>query len=317
MLGLAAVAAVLGLAFWGNRKQSPPHRMTPISSIADWQEGYGYVFSTQPYLWLTDHEVFHFNGDTMRGLQADAYDTRTHTETMYPGLSVVQSGHVISASPDGQWVLWDTQKFSNSPPGMAVTHRKDGKTVRWPLQTDRSEGCWLPDNRHWAAITSIVPGWLGNSKPQYDTTVSIFCVDHPGIQKYHVRTTVSPGYILGANPQGHLILNASFSGWGTPGQATPPLSLLEVSLNTNPPAVNAFQVPQPQTPPSQPVNVLLSPQGDRLLWSTFSIKPSTLVGWLSLWTHHMVAGGTESLDVWVCRLDGSPSQHVGTWSGRR
>ena len=318
-LGLVAVAVVLCLALWGSQKRSQPHPLISITSTANWQEGYGFVFPTEPYLWLNDHELFHFNGETMHGFQGAAFDTRTHADTPELGLTVVQQGHVISASPDGQWVLWDTRKYNNSVPGMAATRRTDGKTVRWPgLQTDRDEGFWLPDSRRWIGITFLPTGKVIRRRPVYQKRLVVYSVDHPGFQSYPVLGDNGGTRILGFDAQGHVILDNSYEGWGgSPGQAPPPLSLVDISLNTHPPTARPFQVPQPQTPPGQASNILLSPQGDRLIWSSFSIRPSTIIGWLSSWTRHSFTRGTTSLDIWTCRMDGRLPQHLGTWSGQQ
>ena len=317
LFALAAVAAVLLLAFFNTFKRGALHRAAPVCSIADWQQGYAEFASEASYVWLSDHELLHIQQNNPSGVQIMAYNTQTQRDTPIPGLIYLYVGRVTSVSPDGQWVLWNMQKFSSSPVGMAATRCVDGKTARWHLQTDRSEGHWLPDSRHWVAITSIAPGWLRNGQPQYGTNFSVFCVDHPGVRMYRVSTPSSPGYILGATPQGKIILNNSYSGWGTPGQATPPLSFLEVSLQTHPPTVRAFQVPQPQVPAGRSAEVLLSPRGDRLLWSTSSTRPSNIVGWLSLWTRHSFLGGATTLDIWTCPINGGSPQHIGTWSGQQ
>lgn len=319
-LGLAAAVAVLCLAFWGGQHQSQSRPLTPISSTADWQLGYGEVFQTETYLWLTDHEMLHFGQSTLGGgQQALSYDTRNHADTPEPGLNAVQAGHVISASPDGQWVLWNTQKYNNSAPGMAATHRADGKTIRWPhIQTDRSEGFWLPDSRRWVGIVYVPTGKILRGHPVYKKRLAVYCVDHPGFQAYTIPGDNGGSRILGFNTQGHVILDNSFEGWGgPPGQSQPPLSLMEVSLASPHPTARPLQVPQPQVPPGQTSAILLSPQGDRLLWSSFSVRPSTLLGWLSSWTRHSFSRGTTSLDIWTCHLDGSPPQHIGTWSGQQ
>lgn len=319
-LGLAAVIAVFCLAFWRNPHQTRPRSLTSITSTANWQSGYSYFFSTEPYMWLTDHELLHFGQSTPGGgQQAFSFDARGHADTPVPGLNAVQAGHVVAPSPDGQWVLWDMRKYNNSAPGMAATRRTDGRTVRWPkIQMDSDAGFWLPDSRRWIGVTYVRTGKFVRGLPVAERRLVVYSVDHPGFRSYRIPSENGTDQMLGVNTEGHVILDNSYHGWGGPsGQPQPPLSLVEVSLNPLLPTARPFQVPQPQTPPGQASNILLSPQGDRLIWSSFSIKPSTIIGWLSSWTRHSFTRGTTSLDIWACRLDGSPPQHIGTWSGQQ
>ena len=318
--GLAAVVGGFCLAFWGSPHQSRLRPLTPITSTAGWQSGYGYFFSTEPYMWLTDHEILHFVQSTPGGgQQAFSFDTRGHTDISVPGLNAVQAGHIIAPSPDGQWVLWDMRKYNNSAPGMAATRRADGRTIFWPkIQMDSDAGFWLPDSRRWIGDTYIPTGKFIRGRPVAEKRFVVYNVDRPGFQSYRIPGGNGVDRILGVNTEGHVILDESYHGWGgPPGQPQPPLSLVEVSLDTPIPTARPLQVPQPQTPPGEASNILLSPQGDRLIWSSSSIRPSTIVGWLSSWTRHSFTRGTISLDVWVCRMDGTPPQHLGTWSGQQ
>jgi hypothetical protein len=316
VLGLSVLLLFLVTIFYQPHKSVMVSHATPIISLQNWTGGYGEVFSNEPYLWLTDHELLHFHSNNF-GVQSATFDTLKKTESSVPGLVAVYRGHAVSASPDGQWVLWNTQQYENSAPGFAATRRADGKTIRWPnFQMDRSEGFWLPDSRHWIGITLVPTGQMMHGHPVGSTRFAIFDVNHPGFQSYPIASDTGGSRILGVNTQGHVILDNSSSQAGF-GQSSPPLSLSEVTLISPQPTAHPFSVIQPQTPPGESAYIFLSPQGDRLLWVNFSSRPSSIISWLSLWTRHSFVGGTESLDVWVLPLNGSASRHVGTWNSRQ
>ncbi len=301
-LGLAVAGAVFCLAFWDGQKQYQSRRITPLVSVGGWQRGYGDVLSGEPYLWLTDHELLHFE-NTPRGTEAFSYDTQTHKDVPEPRLNAVQAGRVASASPDGQWVLWHTQKDNvlwhtqrdNRPPASwAATRRRDGKTVRWP---NSQKGFWLPDSRRWMGL-------------------DLHDVDHPGLRLPLCSDPGSwlMGDVLGVNTRGHVIVSFFSDLEERPGQPAFPLSLAEVSLTCPRATGRRLSVPHPRA--GLDCSILLSPQGDRLLWINVSQESSATDEWLSSWTGNWYES-TMSLDVWVCHLDGTPPKHVGTWRGRK
>lgn len=316
LLLLTLVVAIIRLAFWSSSKQGPSRQVTRLASLQDWQLGYGYVFSNEPYLWLTNHELLHFDGDSMRGIRAFSSDILTHAEVPEPGITAMQQGHVISASPDGQWVLWNTQQFNTSVPGMAASQPSGGKTVRWPhLQTWGSTGFWLPDSRRWVCVNFVPTGQMINHQPVAEKRLVVYDVSRPGIRTFPIPGDTGAENILGVTPQGKIIFNDTFDGWGgPPGQPQPPLSLREVSLDGPQPTARTFQVQVPKTPPGESPRLLLSPRGDRLLWTCFSARQNLFLVWLSSLTHRSFGGSGESLDIWTCPLDGSAPSHVGTWS---
>lgn len=316
-LACAAVAAVLCLAVW-NSSRTRPAQVTRIAPMEGWRVSTGDLCPAGPYLWLTSHEVFHFTpGPPGNWDHANVLDMRTRQDQSVPGLVSLEGGHCVGASPDGQWILWNTQIYSSSPPGMAATRRSDGKTVRWPnLQTDRNEGFWLPDSRHWACITGVPTGKRISGRPISENRIVIYDVSHPGAKSFAIPGVSGMTNILGVTPQGKVIFDDTPDEWGGPaGQPQPPLSIREVSLDGPQPAARVFQVQVPKTPPGSGERVLLSPEGDRLLWTCSSVRPNSLFGWASSLMHRSFGGGTESLDIWTCPLNGNAPHHVGTWSG--
>lgn len=287
-----AVAGVIFLAFQGGswHTQPPPQK---LASTERWQLGYSDAYTGGSYLWLDSHEVAYFQGDSMRGYQVSALDTQTQTSHPEPGLNWVQQGRILGASPDGQWVLWDMQLYSNSKPGIAATRRTDGKTVRWPgLGFDWSECFWMPDSRHWVGVSGFDTGKTIGSHHVYAQHFAVYSVDHPGAQTYGLpdvrsrlttwqngapTTTLLPpappsgglftGRILGVTPQGHLISYEPIETVGLSPGAVPSLSLSDITLSLPKPTARTFQVVLPQVPQANAVNMALSPQGDRLLWT--------------------------------------------------
>ena len=319
VITFAGVAAAVWLAVWNSGKPQFAEA-TRIASVEDWRVAGGDMSQAGPYLWLTPHEIFHFTpgipGDWDR---ADVLDTRTGRDQSAPGLVHIEGGHSFAASPDGQWVLWDTQTYSNSPPGMAATRRADGKTVRWPhLQTNWGDGFWMPDSNRWVGVNYLPTGKTSNNRPVREKRIVIYNVNRPGFQSFAIPGDAGSEDILGVTPQGTVIFNDSPGDWGSSvAQAQPPISLHEVSLNGARPTARICSVQVPKTPPGNSYRVSLSPQGDRLLWTCFSTKPNLFFGWFSHLTHRSFGGAVESLDIWTCPLDGTAPSHLGTWSSPR
>jgi len=289
------------------------HRAVPICSITDWYQGFYYFMSGDPYIWLSEHELLHLQSGP-EGPQPMVFNTEDASDLPEPKLSDLTGGIARSVSPDGQWVLWLTHEGPDTQRGLAATRRSDGKTVHWNVHPSRSEGFWLPDSRRWVGVTSGWTGRLVNGRQQYDTAFSVFSVDHSGVQTYQpIPIMDHSAYILGITSKGHLLLDSSYGGWDTPGQATPPLSLWEVSLETDPPSFFAYQVPQPQATPGfqrSRKEIHLSPSGDRLLWSGLQIPQRSD---LHLTPVGPYTGTLSCIDIWFCSLDGRLPQHIGVW----
>lgn len=315
VLTIAAGAAVC-LAVW-NTSRTPPVQVIRVGPVVQYSSGYTNGFRTDPYLWLNAHEILHFNNDYSIQYPITTYDMTTHQEQTATGLAGVLEGCAISASPDGQWVLCNTQRFNTSPPGMSAIRRSDGKIVRWPrLQTWGSAGFWMPDSRHWLCVTDVATGKTIGGRPISENRLVIYDVNHPGYKSFAIPGNTGMNNILGVTPQGKVIFDDSPPIWGSPaGQPEPPLSILEVLLDKPQPTVRTVQVQVPKTPASYAARVLLSPQGDRLLWSCYTSRPNTLASWISFWTRKFYVGGTGSQDIWTCPLNGNAPHHVGTWSG--
>lgn len=318
IIASTVVAAVLWLAVW-NTGKTQSAQVKRIGLTPQYSSGYSDVFNSDFYLWLNSRELLHFNNDYSIQYPIATYDVTTHRDTAAVGLGAVLAGHVISASPDGQWVLWNTQTFSSSPPGMAATRRADGKIVLWPhLQTWQSTGFWLPDSRRWVCVNFVLTGQMINGHPVAEKRLVVYDVNRPGTRSFAIPGDTGVENILGVTPQGKVIFNDSFDQWGgPPGQPQPPLSLREVSLKGPQPTARTFQVQVPKTPPGEGARVSLSPQGDRLLWTCFSARPNSFLLWFSSLTHRSFSGGRESLDIWTCPLNGSAPSHVGTWNRPR
>lgn len=344
VLGLLAlaVAGVVFLAFQGGSWHTQP---TPqkLASTQNWQVGYENAYTGGSYLWLDSHEIAYFQGDSMRGYQASVLDTNTQTSHPEPGLNWVQQGRIMGASPDGQWVLWDMQLYSNSKPGIAATRRSDGKTIRWPgLGFDWSECFWMPDSRHFVGISGFDTGKMIGSHHVYADDFAAYSVDHPGVQKYSLpdvrsrlttwqngaaTTTLMPpapplggtfnGRILGVTPDGHLISDEPAASVGLSPGAVPTLALSEITLSLPKSTARTFSVALPQVPQANYVDMALSPQGDRLLWTSHSYRAASRWAWLERLFHRPLGGGQEAVDVWICPLDGKAPRHLGTWSGSR
>jgi len=315
LLLVAAVAAVVWLGLRNNDRM-PSAQITRTACVKGWSPAPPFVFSGEPYLWLNSHEILHFRGNQMHGFSAITYDTKTQKEQPEPNLSCVQTGHVISASPDGQWVLWDTQKYDDPPTIMAATRRADGKTIRWRyVQHQRSAGFWLPDSRRWVDIAEVSTGQITHGHRVLARRLVIYSVDHPGFQTFVIPADTGAEYVMGVTSQGKVILTDSFGERaGRLGQAQSLLPLREISINGPRAAARIILVPLPASPPAATSLFYLAPQGDRMLWSCLSFQPPSLLSRAKGFIRHTSPYGLDKKDVWLCHLDGSPPTHLGTWS---
>ncbi len=286
--------ALAGSACQGDASPSHSRQITPVVSVANWKLIPHQVFTNGRYAWLSDHELLHFGGDGKSGYQALSYNTRTRADVPEPNLNVVQQGHMVSASPDGQWVLWNTHKALPFEPGMAATRRSDGKTVYWPrLQPSRGVGFWLPDSRRWVCLEDLPNARPGDTPSRQ--RLDVCRVDHPGVRSTPIPKDRTFSALLGVDARGQAVLVDPSSERTTPVgpaslrlaahravSAVPPLRWLE-SIK-----------PDPQT--GQDYFIFLSPQGDHLLWSL-----------------NVVNAKAVGISFHSARLDGSPPQDLGAW----
>ncbi len=313
---IAAVAAALWLGLRGSGNQTPTAPTTRIAVVNGWSPAPAFVFSGEPYLWLNSHEILHFREDQLHGFSAVSYDTKTQKEQPEPNLSCVQSGHVISASPDGQWVLWDTQKYDDPPTIMAATRRADGKTIRWRyVQQDTSAGFWLLDSRRWVDIAEVSMGRITHGHRVLARRLVVYSVDHPGLQTFVIPADTGTEYVMGVTSQGKVILTDSFGERGGRfGQARSLLPLREIFLGSPGAAARLISVSLPAFPPAAGSRFNLAPQGDRMLWSCLSFQPPSLLSRARGFIRRTAPYGMVEKDVWVCSLNGSAPTHLGTWS---
>ncbi len=314
-LTVAAVTAALWLGLRGGGNQVSAASTTRITSVKGWAPP-PFVFWGEPYLWLNTHEILHFQGDQQRGFSAVSYDTKTQTEQPEPAFSGVQTGHVISASPDGKWVLWDTHQSDDPPIVMAATRRSDGKTIRWRyIQPGGDAGFWLPNSRRWVDIADIAIGKVVHGHRVLGRRLVVYSVDQPGSQSFAIPGDTGTEHILGVTSQGKIILTNSFGERaGRTGQPASVLPLREIFINGLRATARTVPVPLPASPPTSGSMFYLSPQGDRMLWSSLSFKPPSLLSRVRGLLRHTAPYGMDAKDVWVCHLNGSAPTHLGTWS---
>lgn len=313
---VAAVATALRLGLGSGSNRTLTAQTTQIASTTGWSPAPPFVFSGEPYLWLNSHEVLHFRGSQAQGFYAVTYDTKTQKEQSEPNLSCVQTGHVISASPDGQWVLWDTEKYDDPPTVMAATRRTDGKTIRWRyVQHERSAGFWLPDSRRWVDIAEVSMGQVTHGHRVLARRLVIHSVDHPAVQAFVIPADTGTEYVMGVTSQGKIILTDAFGQRaGRFGQAQSLLPLREISLNGCRATARPIAVALPASLPRATSIFYLAPQGDRMLLSSLSFQPPSLLSRARGFIRHTAPYGMDEKDIWVCPLDGSALTHLGTWS---
>ena len=167
VLGLSVLLLFLITIFYQAHESGIVSRATPIISLQNWTGGYGEVFSNEPYLWLTDHELLHFNSNNF-GVQSAAFDTLKKTDSSVPGLVAVYRGHAVSAHRmvNGCFgILSNTRTRRRASPQLAERTAKlfAGRISKWI----EAKVFWLPDSRHWIGITLVPTGQMMHGHPYW------------------------------------------------------------------------------------------------------------------------------------------------------
>jgi len=209
------------------------------------------------------------------------------------------------ASPDGKWVLQSTGMGDNVPHFPVAQEKNGTHTITWPYRFYNNDGHWLADSRQWVSLETASAG----------KTLLVFSLDKPQIKRILLSLPPDAGDLLGVTPQGHaLFSNPCPDVRSRIGSDT--LTVADADITTNPPTIRTFSIKKPDQQNGDWGRVSLSPQGDRLAWVYFSNQPSGITAWFTYWTKHSYAGGKETLDIWVSRLDGSAPHYVGNLNGQ-
>jgi hypothetical protein len=315
-LMIAAVAAALWLGLRASGSQTTTPQTTKIASLKGWSPASLASFSNEWYLWLNNHEMLHFRGDQRHGFSAVSYNTKTRKEQPEPNLSRLQKGYLFSASPDGQWILWDTRPYDNPPKVMAATRRADGKTIYWHSIQYQMRGCfWLPDSRRWVNIADVSTGQVKNGQRVLARRLVIHSLDHPGFQAYAIPNATGNEDLMGVTSQGKsIVTDALVVSSGEAGQAPSTALLSEISMIDSRATARSILVPFPALPPRAGGTFSLSPEGDRLLFSSVTTLPPSLLSRGKGSLHRPAPAGMTAKDIWICHLDGSAPAYLGRWA---
>jgi len=277
---------------------------------------------SEPYVWLSDHELIRFpvdtkqdgQGNSMTIMRAEQLDTKTGLRTPLTDLSrrlraQRDYASLFRLSPDGKWLVYAANNSDDDYPRshFYVSEVGGPREREWPLEDAASNGMpsmppgavWLPDSRRWLELAPDETGLLGVRMHSLD-------VDSP--KALPVTAPARLRSLLGVTPDYRLIATDFYV---SPGSAARSVDLYEVGLypNPTPPRRHTLRAP----PNAQILDIALSPRGDRLAWAFYFSRVPTGMQWLARFIPSLrkrlrprVGAG-----LWVSRLDGSEMREIG------
>ncbi len=262
-------------------------------------------------LWLSSHELLHFN---RRG-QLYRYDLATQSETLLAALThQVKTSpaylYFLDTSPDGQSVIWGMS--SNNP--FFVAPVDGSRREQWPGNQGLSEPYWCADSHHWIEFqfggTPEKIRWTtilvhNTDTPDHSETIAAI---PPGLQGLEIVAAPSADLVIARTPDSHKM--------GPSTRITTPdghvgFTFTDQVTYRKTQAISVWSLHQAQplhrwtiALPGYAAEAEVSPKGDRVAWlltSSASEPPAVL--------------GNPSASLWVGNLDGSQMHKVGSVEG--
>jgi hypothetical protein len=211
-----------------------------------------------------------------------------------------------SLSFDGQWLLFQNSHGASGQ--WNAYHFSDGRCLHWSARDNPklpllATPVWLPNNHQWVTITAL---------PHHSLQLQIYDVSMPTWKREVPIQGMVGNMVLGITNQNRL-LTVTRHVWQRPficfpisGQPDHSISFDEISLSEGSTYHHALALPSE----TRIVEVVLSPQGDRLAWLLYAVR-HPWPAWLPQrfpWLH---ADLQHSMGVWVSNLDGSAMHEIG------
>jgi hypothetical protein len=304
-----ALCAIIAVLLWRSLPQERQLMQiaTPIMSTADFRPRTGNWDELIPYYWLSDHELGYFVNDAAdahRTLIVHNLATGKMDRRFTASINDLPWGEASLMSPDGKRLLW--LHGSTSVKRRPVVYALDGSSVISMPAIRGDELTWTSDSRSLAKPESNTgQGGLELLRPEDGSVRPI------SIAGARVRQ------LLGFTSQGHAIIATDGVGFEHtfyrsqqgPSGSSPSIQLAEYDLAAPSQPVRRVTIPMPAD--AEYGHIILSPQGDRLLWSMFARQAMPLQEWL----HRLFPSYKPSLNLvirWqVSRLDGSDMHEIG------
>lgn len=161
--------------------------------------------------------------------------------------------HSASVSPDGRWMLLSlsTRQPGGDPDTLFVSEIDGPRRYRWPTSGTINQIQWFPDSRRWIAWKQVAPGRQSGA---------LYSLEKPGEPGESIPAPGLP--ILGLTRDGQAV-TTNFMHIGSMWNSPVDLYLWDILDG------KVFRKTTVPMPPDHSLNdLLLSPQGDRLLWIT-------------------------------------------------
>jgi hypothetical protein len=247
---------------------------TAFAKTTQWFGPYGTPEKCPNYYWSANNDVTFFgrNGILFRLTRANGVDTPPQQGPNYNGDDFLDS----PLSPDGKWfVEWHLKSvFYRRPEFLSM----DGKTQHKGSLTGGPEGVWLPGSPPLFASIGVP-----------NNTLDLYHPDSDVVQKLPFSALPHFDGLLSVDSHGRLVGfegTRSFARFvgprSTPSPNYPFMRMARVDLTDPRKQPERWKIRVPES--GEDGWALLSPQGDRVLWTVLSIK---MLRWTSLVNHYL------------------------------
>jgi len=257
-----------------------------------------------PLLWLNDNQgivAVHGPGHLAPG--RTEFDLGTSKQLTVPGLAPTNYGELLTASPNGKWVLWCEYIRGSGKWSVFVTRLSDGKTIKLPEQTNRLAVCWLRDNRHIVLVDDVDAGidqYTG--RHYYVPGITILDTLTRSVVNKKVQGITDDIQIVREDVSGDLIMSG-YPSW--PCSTLSSVTLYRLNLHAKILNVNFLNVPVPTVPGSQDFCFIVAPNADRIIWHFTSYS------WAFMFMNFRHGPLSIYDDFYVTNLDGSGVRKIG------
>lgn len=267
--------------------------------------------SGDPYqnaeIWVNDQQILMSNmimpgsgssGETLVNVDTGAQMTLT-------GITNSPNFMLISASPDGQWLLWYPYPTGTALGNAEVTRLDGSKTVKFDDEMNGLGTAWMPDSRHWIHCTMMGSSSFGGKIRDCDVdTGTCRDITVPGLTGYEKQVV--------ADKSGNLVTTGMSNDYSASGYSGP-FSITRINIAGTIPSATVTPVTPPKDPGSQSGQAIISPDGTRILWTTRVFHVAEWQIFMSRILHRgfVSLGGASDEDFYVSNIDGSNMHPLG------
>jgi hypothetical protein len=293
MILMCGFAAVLATAYIVSALARPGSLLARSTRI-----GFPGSASLYNYQWKSSKEILCFSEPSQGSYRLECVNTSRGSMTplaTFTSKTRMWGGEdQARLSPDGKWALWVGET------AYATVATDGSRRSEIPNPVQRYHGCgnyyrfeaataWMQDSRHWVEV---------KQKPSGPQVLVVHDAASPIVRRLSLGTMGGPPVVLGVTPEDHAVL------WDQAG------TFLDIDLGRPQGSVKKWTVKRP--PVGDVSDVVLSPDGQRLCWKTYSWVINRLPALLERMLERIrIDVPTTTYLVWTSRLDGSHMREIG------